>query len=71
MTNYQNNHIDTKLKALENKQETIIKILKRQEEKINSLAQILDQSIKNISNYTKRVNDILEEVKTWTAMELI
>ena len=64
MTNYQNNHIDTKLKALENKQETIIKILKRQEEKINSLAQILDQSIKNISNYTKRVNDILEEVKT-------
>lgn len=56
-------YIDSKLKALENKQETIFRVLKQMNEKINKLADIQKQSLASVNKYTKRVNDILEEIK--------
>ena len=56
-------YIDSKLKALESKTETIFRVLKQINDKVNKLAEIQKQSLASINKYSKRVNTILEEVK--------
>ena len=56
-------YIDSKLKMLESKTETIFRVLKQINDKVNKLADIQKQSLASINKFSKRVNDILEEVK--------